>query len=385
MRQHPDRIVVHGPGVSSWKADLDGVVSFFHHYTGHPGRRGSWADVESRKYAGGRAGQRWRQEQEGDPSARPGESLWAGFVRERNVISDAFPVPQLDDHGSPTGHFHYWGLDAGGTVPNAVVEVENSPGPTWKHPQQGEIPILKNGQWTVYGEIYEPSCPTERLRTYMYRDAMIYLGLKQYEPLQRPFPQVGHLSELFCDPAAKQMRIDLESHESLPIIASIGHDKLDQRLNDRAKGMELVNALFLPQRDCCGLRYYGEHVRCERCFVDGPAIPALRIMERCENLIRELQLQVKPKVKEHEEAPDTKPAGKVPQHATDSMRYCLVGATTTVPARRKEIRTWAEKASYDAFSGAPLALALKEHVERQERVRVDNSFSDLSGWGDPDA
>lgn len=357
------------PGLTAWTNEL-GIRCYFHHYTAHPGRRGRWAESESKKYPGGRAGARWRKEQEGDPSARPGDSLYKGFVLERNVIDNEPVLPLRDANGKATGWYHVPGIDWGGSVPNACVFWANRPSPTWTKSTGESVPILPKGQWVAYTEVYKPECPTRELKLALYREAVFYLGLKNWEPFN------NYVTEVFSDPAGKQFRLDFDDPGSeLRIRVAIGHPMLDAKLNDRKKGIELLNTLFTPQKQCCGIDYYGENIECERCHEVMPSIPGAVVMRRCENLIRELQIAVKPKARfPGEEVKDGKLGMQVPQHAVDASRYALTGGEAIIADMRAKDNRKAPVAK-DGFE-IDLWAALEDHVLGRG---LESGFTDLAG------
>ncbi len=220
--------VVH-PGVSAWTNELD-IHCIFHHYTGHPGRRTTWADSESKRYPGGRTGAKWRREQEGDPSARPGDLLWKAFVRENNVIPNEKILPERDRNGAMTGWLHVVGLDPGGAVANAGIFWANRPSPTWEHPEFGEVPILPQGQWVAYAEVYKKDIPTQEYKLRLYREAMAYLGLEDFESFNE------YVTEVYGDPSGHQEWLNFsDPNLGCPISVATGHAKLDHALNARVE------------------------------------------------------------------------------------------------------------------------------------------------------
>jgi hypothetical protein len=370
-------VEVLAPGVTAWTNKL-GIRCYFHHHTGHPGRRKRWAERESKRYPGGRRGDKWRREQDGDPSARPGEALWKGFIYERNVITnDSIRIlPLRDAAGRKTGWYHVLGLDWGGTVANAGVFWGNRPSPTWQRPDGLVVPILPHGQWIAYAEVYKPDCPTRELKLRLYREAIYYLGLRNWAPFN------NYVTDVFGDPQGKQFRIDFEDPgDGLIIKVSIGHTELDQRLNARTKGIELVNSIFTPQKVCCGIHYYGRNIECERCHLVMPSIPGGLVMERCTHLIHEYQIATKKRARTPvEEVKDGKMEKNVPQHAADGSRYALVGGDLVVRQLRQAEREEGENQKPEL--NVTIGQLLQQHLE--ESLAVPEGLEDLTmAAGDP--
>jgi hypothetical protein len=340
-------------GVATYRNET-GAFVYHAHWSADPLKDNEWADMVASTYPGGRQSIEFLQEFEADDEAKSGERLYWAFERERNVIDPIVIPPDW-----PV----FLGADFGQRNPTAIVFLAQDPGSKTIY---------------VFDSIYQPKGIDIAIKQTIYEKLGRHFGL-ELSALEANGAH-RYIERAVCDPTASPY-VAFYAMDPYPIYFLTNVVKKTGLLSKHRTGESKVNSALWPSFVCCDKRQYPPNqldppdlYPCTICKTPRAPQPMLYIFEGAAvELVAEYEgLIDKEPAYEGLETPEK--VVRVPDHASDSLRYVLhdmelgldVAPSTQEEADRR-IEKIREKPKNDRSFGDHIEILMANVQDQQER------------------